>query len=363
MTVLLRKIFIPHKYNAYHPLSIRHKTLVAYAVISIICNLLIFPLMGITSTRTLASTEISREALLEYTNIERNKLGLEPLENSPKLQEAANKKATNMFKEDYWAHFGPNGEKPWDFIQQEDYQYIYAGENLARNFTDNLELHEAWMNSPTHRDNIVDKRFNDIGISVQEGGLEGSQTILVVVMFGTKVNEKITSLIPPKISYPEGGEEFDNPNIRLEGSSKSGDTIKVYSNEEFIGELPREAENFTTTIEVLEGNNTLFLKSFDTETKAESTESGTVEFYVVETPESPPVAGVTVKNNPWLFSLGFLGDFSLTQLFNITFLVFITLAIVLDLSFSLLHGIKRKHTFVHSFSLTVVLLSCLMIAF
>jgi len=90
-----------------------------------------------------------------------------------------------MFAKDYWAHNAPDGTKPWSFILAAGYNYLHAGENLARDFTNPQAVVDAWMASPTHRDNIMNAHYQDIGIAVVDGQLGGVETTLVVQMFGT----------------------------------------------------------------------------------------------------------------------------------------------------------------------------------
>ncbi|EKD90091.1 MAG: hypothetical protein ACD_32C00026G0001, partial [uncultured bacterium] len=93
-----------------------------------------------------------------------------------------------MFSENYWAHFAPSGKTPWDFILNAGYKFTFAGENLAKNFTSSDAVVKAWMASPTHRDNLLNPKYQDIGIAVAEGNLNGQKTILVVQEFGTASN-------------------------------------------------------------------------------------------------------------------------------------------------------------------------------
>ena len=100
------------------------------------------------------------------------------------MAEAAREKALNMFKNNYWAHYGPNGETPWQFVLEAGYQYEYAGENLAKNFLFSDGVMEAWMDSETHRENILRDEYTEVGFAVVNGLLEGEETTLVVQMFG-----------------------------------------------------------------------------------------------------------------------------------------------------------------------------------
>jgi len=131
------------------------------------------------------ASSISSSEVVELTNIEREKIGLSPLTVNAKLSEAATAKAAHMFQHDYWAHIAPDGTSPWTFIKHSGYAYTVAGENLARDFSDSASMVQAWMNSPTHKDNIVHKKYTEIGIAVVNGKLGGVETTLVVQMFGT----------------------------------------------------------------------------------------------------------------------------------------------------------------------------------
>lgn len=134
--------------------------------------------LGVTSN-------VEYRKLIELTNKEREKVGLPPVSENSALKEAARMKASNMFSENYWSHFAPSGKSPWDFILGSGYKFSFAGENLAKNFYNSEDVVVAWMNSQTHKENILNPKYNDIGIAVVEGMLDGQQTTLVVQMFGT----------------------------------------------------------------------------------------------------------------------------------------------------------------------------------
>lgn len=134
------------------------------------------------------SGNIDQKKLIELTNVEREKAGLSPVVENEALDHAAVLKAQNMFAENYWAHFAPSGKTPWDFILGSGYKFTFAGENLAKNFSESSEVVKAWMASSTHRDNLLNPKYQDIGIAVTEGVLNGQKTILVVQEFGSTSN-------------------------------------------------------------------------------------------------------------------------------------------------------------------------------
>ena len=131
------------------------------------------------------SSQITSAQIIELTNAQRQKYGLPALTINPLLEEAARLKAEDMFANDYWSHRSPTGKTPWDFLKEVDYNYVYAGENLARDFADAAGVVAAWMASPTHKENIISKNYQEIGVAVVDGELGGLKTTLVVQMFGT----------------------------------------------------------------------------------------------------------------------------------------------------------------------------------
>lgn len=130
------------------------------------------------------ASNITISDLLAQTNQKRSEKGLSPLRLNSTLSEAAKQKAYDMFENDYWAHVSPDGVEPWDFILGQGYDYIYAGENLAKNFSTSKQVVEGWYNSPTHKSNLLGANYDEIGFAVVNGTLNGYETTLVVQMFG-----------------------------------------------------------------------------------------------------------------------------------------------------------------------------------
>ena len=133
------------------------------------------------------AAQISPEEIIRLTNIQRTSAGLSEVKLDTKLSAAAAQKAADMFARNYWAHISPVGTQPWYFITESGYSYRYAGENLARDFSDAKSVVDAWVASPSHRENLLNSRYQDIGIAIIDGQLEGRETTLVVQFFGTKL--------------------------------------------------------------------------------------------------------------------------------------------------------------------------------
>src|SRR5665213_688323 len=101
--------------------------------------------------------------LVDLTNQDRETNQLNGLTISPLLVEAAQAKANDMAANGYFAHISPSGLNSWYWFKQAGYDFSYAGENLAVDFTDSGDVNQAWLNSPEHRANILDSHFTQIG--------------------------------------------------------------------------------------------------------------------------------------------------------------------------------------------------------
>jgi uncharacterized protein YkwD len=132
------------------------------------------------------ATGISRQSLLEHTNQERAGGGQDSLELDRKLTTAAQLKAEDMAARDYWSHDTPGGKKPWFFINKAGYDYAKVAENLAYGFDSSDSTISGWMNSPTHKANLLDSSLSEVGFGIANTPNyqnKGPQTV-VVAMYG-----------------------------------------------------------------------------------------------------------------------------------------------------------------------------------
>src|SRR3990167_4456914 len=177
--------FFPHKDTNKKAHLLSWEAILIYVLFFILLQVG-FSIVGFAKPGVLGiNGNIDQKRLIELTNQERQKAGLPPLVENEALDKAAKLKGENMFAENYWAHFAPSGKSPWDFILGSGYKFTYAGENLAKNFYSSDEVVSAWMASQTHKDNLLNNKYKDIGIAVVEGVLNGQKTTLVVQEFGT----------------------------------------------------------------------------------------------------------------------------------------------------------------------------------
>lgn len=185
MANFLSLLFIPQEKNNHRALMLSPSFLGIFIAIYLLNQSIISSLTMLKPGILGYSSEITTQKVLSQTNSERQKNGLSPLTYNAVLSQSAVAKASDMFASNYWAHNSPSGKTPWDFFKSAGYQYSVAGENLAKDFYDTDGLMRAWMNSPTHRDNIINSKYQEIGVAVVNGVLNGVKTTLVVQHFGT----------------------------------------------------------------------------------------------------------------------------------------------------------------------------------
>lgn len=122
-----------------------------------------------------AQGDISQEEvqMLELINKERALAGVAPLVIDKELVKIARLKSQDMIDKNYFDHNSPTYGDPFTMLKDFGIKYGYAGENLAGNQTVD-KAHEALMNSPGHRKNILSPNYTHVGIGIVEGGPYGS---------------------------------------------------------------------------------------------------------------------------------------------------------------------------------------------
>jgi hypothetical protein len=132
------------------------------------------------------ATNMSSSGLLQATNQQRSQNGKNALALNSKLSQAAQAKANDMAGRNYWSHVTPDGKQPWAFISNAGYSYTSAGENLAYGFDTSTAAVSGWMNSSTHRANLLNSSYREVGFGIVNSSDfrgDGEQTI-VVAMYG-----------------------------------------------------------------------------------------------------------------------------------------------------------------------------------
>jgi len=152
--------------------------------------------------KTPRAFELNSKKIIEFTNEARVKNNLLPLKENQLLNQSAYLKAKEMLELQYFAHESPSGKRLEDWLLQVGYSYLVAGENLAMgNFPNERILVDAWLQSPGHRENILNPRFDEIGVAVIKGNFQGKETLLAVAHYARpqsacpKVDEELRALI------------------------------------------------------------------------------------------------------------------------------------------------------------------------
>jgi uncharacterized protein YkwD len=169
--------------------------------------------------------------IISQVNQERAERGLKQLKENQKLNQAATLKIGDMAGNNYFAHTSPAGIDPWYWLEKIDYQYKYAGENLAMDFSSASSAHRAWMKSKTHRDNILSENYEEIGVAVIDGVIEGKDRKLAVQFFGTplvKKENKISQVIEEITGLSQKGIQIKNAKVQP-WREKNSDEMLVYA--------------------------------------------------------------------------------------------------------------------------------------
>ena len=139
------------------------------------------------------ASDITVDIVIKLVNEARKAAHVAALEKNDMLQKAAEEKAQDMIENNYFAHISPQGKSPWEWVNKNKYDYRYAGDNLAINFTNAEEQQNAWMDSPTHKKNILNENYTETGVAVKRGVIDGHETVVVVQMFGRQIHENVAA--------------------------------------------------------------------------------------------------------------------------------------------------------------------------
>ncbi len=291
--------FVPTPRNRYQPYALRKKALTFYVTVLFIfkASVGIF-VFAYPQPAFYASANV--EEILRLTNEERAKVGVAPLSLNPLLNQSALLKTNDMFSQQYFAHVSPQGVEPWYWFDHTGYHYTYAGENLAIGFETSEGVHQAWMNSAGHRDNILNPNYKEIGIAVVYGQFEGNYTTLITQHFGSLENTPYTEIpapatepaatpvppaptpatptapstpapdltapAPPQFLEPKNFLVTKNSQPTITGIAEAGATVFLYTEESKINETKANPQNrfsFTLKSPLSDGANTFRAAAVD----------------------------------------------------------------------------------------------------
>jgi hypothetical protein len=146
--------------------------------------------------QTLTSSDIP--AIIAEMNQDRQAQGLSPLRINPALSAAAQSRSQLLAGEGRIYHVSAPAGTPWPNLARAGYSYTNAGENLAVGIEATGTLEDRWMNSPSHRENIVNGIYEDVGVGVTSGYYANTPASYVVVYFGKKAPAGTTPTAAPQ---------------------------------------------------------------------------------------------------------------------------------------------------------------------
>lgn len=151
--------------------------------------MLLFTVTLWSPINTKSSFAIGADTVLQLSNQARSEHSIQALTPNTTLMSAAQAKAEDMAANHYFAHFSPSGKTPWDFFKEAGYSYRVAGENLAITNENEQAVINGWLNSPTHRENLLSNQYGDIGIGIARfGDYQGNKnTTVIVALYGSSI--------------------------------------------------------------------------------------------------------------------------------------------------------------------------------
>lgn len=108
------------------------------------------------------------QAVVDLVNEARAAEGLDPLTLDEDLTAFAMVRAAEL--EDSFSHTRPDGRKCFSILDDGNYPYWQAGENIASGYRSPESVTNGWLNSPGHRANIMNENFHRIGVGVAGSG-------------------------------------------------------------------------------------------------------------------------------------------------------------------------------------------------
>lgn len=199
----LKRHFIPHQENEHRPHMLHAVNVRQIIGIVLFFELVLFVIPTFNFVSLVRHSNLGAvlpAVLATQTNEERQDNNLNQLVINDELNTAAQLKAEDMAGKGYFAHTSPEGKSPWYWLDQVGYKYDYAGENLAVNFTDSKDVTDAWMNSPTHRANIVKANYREVGTGVAIGTYKGQRSIFVVQLYANPVAKPSPAASPTRFA-------------------------------------------------------------------------------------------------------------------------------------------------------------------
>lgn len=136
---------------------------------SLVCSALILSSF-VLGTEAHAATLLRGQNVFAASNTIRVARKLKPLAPNGALVRAAQMKADDMERRDYFAHASPEGWRAYHWVYLAKGNQVVVGENLAKGFSSVETLENGWMNSPTHRAILLGSDWTQTGVGISKDG-------------------------------------------------------------------------------------------------------------------------------------------------------------------------------------------------
>jgi uncharacterized protein YkwD len=274
----IKYFILPSKDNNYKSKFLQSNILL-YCVVLLLTLKIVITLISINVPQNIFFADITKATLENFANQTRKAIGLPALVKNLKLDQAAQLKAENMLANNYFAHTSPSGISPWFWFSKVGYNYKYAGENLAIGFYESAEVYNAWLNSPSHKANIINPKYTEIGTAVLSG-FGANNAIIVVQEFGSPIPVKPiakpvkNTITKPVVTTQTATTNTQTIDTKIKTSTDNGQTTVNTQTTDTNIEVTK-----TNTQVVTNTNEKVLSQSTESQSLIESVKEGSSDVY------------------------------------------------------------------------------------
>lgn len=131
--------------------------------------LLLFATVGAVACTAPPNANALVQQLVLRINLERTRVGLPSFRVSPELTQAAQQHACENASQNRLSHFGTDGSTFGTRVFRKGYDFNFVTENLALGYASPGRVLDAWLHSSPHRQNIFERRTNELGVGIAIG--------------------------------------------------------------------------------------------------------------------------------------------------------------------------------------------------
>lgn len=187
---------IPHERNGYRPKALHHRSVHTILLFVVLVKIGLLSVLFTLYPNLARFDQDIQSGTYNLINQYRVEKGSQPLAVNHYLEEAALLKGQDMLASSYFSHFGPDGKKPWQWLDPGQYSFKAMGENLAMDFLSANSVVRAFQKSPSHDRNLLNTAYTEVGVVVLNGYLDGHTTNLMVVFFASPKASAIVATSP-----------------------------------------------------------------------------------------------------------------------------------------------------------------------